>query len=129
MNFLLKTIFFLVLSGFISLIPSSQAAMILKTKNKQALIHLEGLKTKRGSYFEAVDLYGNKKGLLQIKKVGKKKAIGILSLGRIGKRWSLEPVSKKRAVAKIKQKRRATKMALIQKEKIKKKISSKKTSY
>lgn len=126
MKFFLKTLFFIFLFSFICLMPSSQAAIILKTKNKQALIHLEGIKTQRGSYFEVIDFYGQKKGVIQIKRVGEKKAIGVVKLGQIGKRWSLEPVSKKRAVAQITSQKRAAKIARIQKEKLKKKLALKK---
>ncbi len=96
---------------------SVESAVVLKINNNQALIHLEGLRTKRGAYFEALDLYGNSKGLVQIKRVGDKKAIGTLKLGRIGLKWSLEPKSKRWAISKL----RKYKMALLQKQKLKRK--------
>ena len=119
MNFL-KTlpVFFI----FLFFVPSSTAAIILKVKNKQALIHLEGIKTRKGSYFEAVDLYGRKKGIVQIKRIGQKKAIGVLKLGHMEQRWSLEPTSKKKAIAAQKKAKRRTKIARIPKEKIKRKF-------
>ena len=126
MNFFLRLQFFIVLSICVYFVPGSQAALILKTKNNQALIHLEGMKTKRGSYFEVVDFYGQKKGLIQIKRVGQQKAIGVVKSGSIGKRWSLEPLSERRAVAQIQRQERSLKIARIQKEKIKKRLALKK---
>ena len=123
MKLFLKIVFCFTIFSIVWLAPVSEAAMILKTKNKQALIHLEGIKTKKGSFFEVIDLYGKKKGLVQIKRVGEKKAIGIVRLGRIGKRWSLEPFSKGRAVAKIQKRKQSLKMARIQKEKLKRKLA------
>ena len=110
--------------AFICFVPSSPAAIVLKTKNKQALIHLEGLKTRKGAYFEAVNLYGKKQGIIQIKRVGNKKAIGVLKWGKMAKRWSLEPTSKKRVLALQKRVKRRAKIARIQKEKIKRKFHS-----
>lgn len=124
MNFVLKTLF--IFSGFALLISNSEAAIILKTKNKQALIHLEGLKTKKGAYFDAINLYGEKKGIVQIKRVGNKKAIGVLKLGLMEKRWSLEPTSKSKALAAQKRAKRKAKMARIQREKIKRKLAQRK---
>ena len=120
MNVVLKTLFCFIFVFFVS---NSEAVIVLKTKNKQALIHLEGLKTKRGAYFETVDLYGKRRGIVQIKRVARTKAIGVLQYGRMAKRWSLEPTSRKRAVAIQKNtKRRSVRIARIQKEKIKRKL-------
>ena len=112
----------LLVTLFLLSINSSQSAVILKINNNQSLIHLEGLKTKKGSYFEALDLYGNSKGLIQIKRVGNKKAIGILKLGKMALKYSLEPKSKKWAWSKM----RKYKTALIQRHKRKRKLSSQK---
>lgn len=80
---------------------STHGAVILKTKNKKALIHLEGLKTKQGAYFEVLDLYGKPRGLVRISKVGDKKAIGFLQAGHMEYKWSLEPKSKGFAYSKL----------------------------
>ena len=79
---------------------SSEGAVILKTTDRQALLHLEGLRTHPGAYFEVMDLYGNSRGLLQIRKLSKNKrrAIGILKSGRMAKRWALEPMSRRIAI-------------------------------
>lgn len=124
MNFVLKALFVAVC---VFIVSNSEAVIVLKTKSNQALIHLEGLKTKKGTYFEAIDLYGEKKGLVQIKRVGKKKAIGVLKWGRMAKRWSLEPVSKRKAIAVQKKARRKAKIARIQREKIKRKLARRKS--
>lgn len=73
--------------------PVSESTVILKTKGKRAFIHLEGHKTKKGAWFEVMDLYGQSKGLVQITKVGRSRAIGLVRLGRIKKHWALEPQS------------------------------------
>ena len=102
-------------------VPPAESAFILQTKNKQALIDLEGLKTKKGAYFTAVDMYGDNRGFVQIKKVGTTKAIGILTIGRMGRGWSLVPVSRSRvlAVKKAAKKKSARRIAGIRREKIK----------
>ena len=124
MNAMLKPLVFAV---FILFFPSSEAVIVLKIKNKQALIHLEGLKTKRGAYFEAINLYGKKQGIIQIKRVARTKAIGVLKYGRMAKRWSLEPISRKKAVTiQVRAKRRTVRVARIQKEKIKRKLAQRK---
>ena len=95
---------FKVLPLFIGLIlfpPMSPSSIILKTKKKAALIHLEGLRTKRGSYFDVIDIYGRKRGIMKIKKVGYQKAIGVLKVGSFDERWSLEPIGRRRALAQI----------------------------
>ncbi len=124
MRIILKILFFIFVSTLF--VANSEAVIVLKVKNKQALIHLEGVNTKRGAYFEAIDLYGKKKGILQIKRVGQKKAIGVLKWGKIAKRWSLEPISKNKALAVKKMAKRKVKLALIQKKKIKRKLAKQK---
>ncbi len=108
---------FIFTSLLLFIISPAQGAVIIKIHNNQALIHLEGLKTKKGSYFEALDIYGNSKGLVQIKQVGNEKAIGVLKLGKIGLKWSLEPKSRRWATSKF----RKYKTVLIQKQKLKRK--------
>lgn len=105
--------------GFIVFPLSSHSAFILQIKRQQALIHLEGLKTKKGSYFEILDLYGTKKGIIQIQRTGHQKAIGTLKLGKMGKRWSLEPISKSKAIAAQKKAKTKAKIALYKKAKTK----------
>lgn len=102
-------------------IPLTEAAVVLKTKGRKVLIHLEGTKTKKGSYFQVLNLYGEPRGLVQVQRVGKKKAIGVLKLGKIRKNWALEPKSKKwgkrqQRIAKLK-KRKAYKRRLAAKRK------------
>ena len=71
----------------------SFSAVILKIKDKKALIDLEGTNAHKGDQFEALNLYGKVKGILEIKKVKKGKAIGILRKGTMGVSWILEPKS------------------------------------
>ena len=112
---------------FILFAPNSESAIVLKTKNKQALIHLQGLKTKKGAYFSVVDSYGQKQGIVKIKRVAHTKAIGSLEYGTMAKNWSLEPMSKKRVMAvQQKAKRKAMRQARIQREKIKRKLAAQK---
>ena len=120
MNILRYLTFF----GLICLFFNSEAAVVLKTKNNQALIHLEGIKTKRGAYFFAVDLYGRKKGIIQVKRVAHTKAIGVLKYGSFAKRWSLEPTNRRTALAvQRKAQRRTAQIARIQKEKLKRRAA------
>ena len=111
----------------LSVADTAQAAIILKTKNKKALIYLEGLRTKKGAYFESFDLYGKRKGFVQIEKIGDTKAIGVLKWGRIGKRWSLEPISQSQAIAQINRRKRNSRTARIQRDKFKRKQARRKT--
>ncbi len=119
----LKSLAFFILLSLVVFAPNGRAVVVLKVKNKQALIHLEGLKTKRGAYFEVVDLYGKKRGLVQIKKTARTKAIGVLKQGSMVKMWSLEPISAKKAIAMQKRAKRAVKIARIQKEKIRRRLA------
>ncbi len=100
----IKIIFFAALSAsaFLLAAPSARGAVVLKTQGSKALIHLEGMRVSRGSYFEVLDMYGERKGIVRVKRAGKKKAIVSLKSGRAVKGWSLEPVSKKQAKAQIK---------------------------
>ncbi len=118
-NFFKLFIFFVFFSLILPL-PHSGAVIVLKTKDREALIHLEGLKTKAGAYFSAIDLYGQERGLVQIKQVAHSKAIGVLKQGAVAKRWSLEPVSRSKALAMQKKaKRKKLRLARIEREKIK----------
>ena len=91
--------FILLISGFFA-----QGAVILKKKNRQALLHLEGLRTEPGAYFEVVDWEGKTRGLMQIKRLSKnkKKAIGVLKTGKMARNWALEPVNGWVATRKLK---------------------------
>lgn len=121
---IVKFLAFSMCFSFILLVPSTEATLVLKTKDKQSLIRLEGVKTKKGAYFLVFDLDGQKKGIVQIKRVARTKAIGLLKYGSVAKGWSLEPMSKRKAVA-IQRvaKKRAEKIARIQREKIKRKLA------
>lgn len=91
--------FLLLISGF-----STQGAVILKKKNRHALLHLEGLRTEPGAYFEVVDWNGKTRGLMQIKRLSKnkKKAIGVLKTGKMARSWALEPVNSRVSARKLK---------------------------
>ena len=97
-------IFLLLFSGFFS-----HGAVILKKRSRQALLHLEGLRTHQGAYFEVIDWEGNSRGLVQIKRLSKnkKKAIGVLKSGKMAKNWALEPVSRWVAMNKLKRSKQA----------------------
>ncbi|MCY4320789.1 MAG: hypothetical protein OXC37_00060, partial [Bdellovibrionaceae bacterium] len=88
---------------------------------------LQGVKTKKGAYFDIFNLEKKKKGIAQIDRVGDRKAIVNLKTGSISKRWMLQPVSKELALYEIEksQKRKAL-MTRIHKEQIKRKIAFKK---
>ena len=114
--------------SFCLLMPFSsvRAMTILKTRSKQALIHLDGVQTKKGAYFEVLNLYGKKKGVVQIKRVSETKAIATLKYGSMAKSWSLEPTSEIRVVAVLKkEKQRRNWLAQIHKDKIKRKLAIK----
>ncbi|MGI9548561.1 MAG: hypothetical protein ACR2M7_01070 [Bdellovibrionales bacterium] len=102
----------LLISSLLLLPFFAQSVVILKTQDHQALIHLEGLRTRSGSYFEALDLYGKPRGLVQIRQVGQKKAIAVLRLGQMKPKWSLEPKSRKWAIYQI----RKHQVAFLQKQ-------------
>lgn len=79
----------------------AQAAIITKINKKQALIYLEGVMARKGSFFEVVNNYGEKKALIEILKVGKSKAIGIVKLGHAKQSWILKPIGYKKAMAQM----------------------------
>lgn len=85
-------VFFIVLFS-----PFVESAFVLKAKDEKALIHLEGKKIKKGAWFKVINPQGKAKGLVQIKKTGKSKAIAILKLGKIEKAWPLESINSKKA--------------------------------
>ena len=109
----------LLLSGF-----SSQGAVILKKRNQQALLHLEGLHASPGSYFEVVDWKGNSRGLIQIKRLSKnkRKAIGVLRSGQMAKNWALEPVKRRTALRKLQ--KSGERQALLKKRRPVRKLAS-----
>ena len=98
--------------------------LILKTKERKAFIHLQGVNTAEGSYFRVYDLEGNKKGLIQIDRVSHTKAIGTLKAGSMAKKWNLLFVSKKMAQLEIqKENKKRQQLALIRREKLKRKLA------
>ena len=98
--------------------------LILKTKDRKAFIHLQGVNTAEGSYFRVYDLEGNKKGLIQIDKVSHTKAIGTLKAGSMAKKWNLLFVSKKMALMEIqKADKKRQQLALVRREKLKRKLA------
>lgn len=103
---------------------SSQGAVILKKRNQQALLHLEGLRTSPGAYFEVMDWKGNSRGLIQIKRLSKnkKKAIGVLKSGQMAANWALEPVSRRTAFRKLR--KSGEKQALLKKRRSVRKLAS-----
>ena len=103
---------FVISALFICFVIPSNGALILKVKNKRALIHLEGMSLKSGSYVQVMDLYGKSQGLMKIKRVGEKKAIGILQLGKMKTRWALEPEKKRVALKALKKVAKKRKLAL-----------------
>ena len=108
-------------------LPSASAVIVLKTKEKKALVLLEGLKTQKGAYFDIFDLEGNKKGLVKMDRVAETKAIVSLKTGSIAKRWFLEPVSKELALYELKkEKKRKALSARIHREQVKRKVAFKK---
>lgn len=117
--------FFICLALFLPF--AGQSAVVLKKKGKQVLIHLKGLQTKRGAYLQIIDPYDEHRGIVQIKRVANKKAIGILRYGVLAKKWSLKPISKRKAILlQKKAKRKRARIARIQREKIKRKLAYKK---
>ena len=106
---------------------NSGAVIVIKVKNKQALIDLQGLKTKPGAYFSVIDVYGQKQGVVKLKKVAHTKAIGHLEHGTMASDWSLKPISTKTALSiKNKAKQESLRQARIQREKIKRRLAYKK---
>ena len=107
------------LSGF-----SSQGAVILKKRNQQALLHLEGLRTSPGAYFDVVDGKGKSRGLIQIKRLSrnKRKAIGVLRSGQMAANWALEPVNRRTALRKLR--KSEEKQALLKKRRSVRKLAS-----
>lgn len=118
-----KTLLF----SLVFFLPSAGAVIVLKTKEKKALVLLEGVKTQKGAYFDIFDLDGKKKGLAQMDRVAETKAIVSLKSGSIAKRWLLEPVSKELALYELKkEKKRKALSARIHREQIKRKVAFKK---
>ena len=102
------------LSALTAAVPKN--AVILKTKGKKVLIYLNGRNTKKGDYFQVVNTDGKAKGLIQIQKTGRVKAIGIVKWGKTQKNWLLEPKSEKWAKRRILlKKRKAYRKMLAQK--------------
>ncbi|MCZ0932546.1 MAG: hypothetical protein OXJ52_05280 [Oligoflexia bacterium] len=116
--FLFTLIFFLPIAG---------AVVVLKTKEKKALVLLEGVKTQKGAYFDVFDLNGNKKGLARMDRIAETKAIVSLKSGSIAKKWFLEPVSKELALYELKKERKRRALsARIHRDQIKRKVAFKK---
>ena len=92
----------------------SGAAIIEKVKEDKALIDMDGLKTKVGSYYVAIDTNERKKAILKIVKVADTKAVGMVLYGTIKPDLFLERVSSDKARL-IQQK--ARKLAQIKKKK------------
>ena len=112
---------------FLFFIPNASAVIVLKTKDKKALVLLEGVRTKKGAYFDIFDLDGNKKGLAQMERVAESKAIVTLKAGSIAKKWFLEPVTKELALDELKRdKKRKAVIARIHRDQIKRKLAFKK---
>lgn len=83
---------------FIILFSSfAESAFFLKVKGDRALVHLEGKKIKKGAWFKAINPQGKVKGLVQIQRTGKAKAIAALKMGKMEKTWPLESISGKKA--------------------------------
>ena len=85
------TIFYVFLIFFSTI---AHSAIILKIKDRKALVDLEGVTAEKGDKFDALNLYGKPLGVLQIKKVKKGKAIAVLIKGKMGVNWILEPAFK-----------------------------------
>ena len=99
----------------------------MKVKDRKALIHLQGMKTREGSYFRVYNLDNRRRGLLKIDRVSHTKAIGTLKVGAMSQKWNLEPVSKRTALFELKSaSERKERLALIQKEKMKRRVAQKK---
>lgn len=93
-------IFFIILFSSVA-----ESAFVLKSKGDKILIHLEGKNIKRGTWFKVINPLGKAKGLIQIKKTGKSKAIAVLKLGKTEKAWPLESISSKKARKLVKESR------------------------
>ena len=126
----MSKLFYLSMIFFIIWPASSYSALIMRVKNKKALIHLQGVKTQKGAYFKVYDLNNKKTGLLKIDRVAETKAIGTLKTGAMSRKWNLEPVSKRTALVELKKAiEKKEKLALIQKEKMKRRIAHQKRAY
>lgn len=114
--------------SFLIILPSfSYSALILRVKDKKALIHLQGVRTQKGAFFKVYNLNNKKTGLLKIDRVSQTKAIGTLKTGAMSRKWNLEPVSKRTALAELKKAfEKKQRLALIQKEKMKRRIAKRK---
>ena len=123
---MVKFLYFII--AFFFILPGiCYSALVLKVKNETVLIHLEGVKTQEGAFFRVYNLDNNKKGLIKIERVAQTKAIGTLKTGSVNKKWNLQPISKKIAVAELsRMTQRNKRIALIQKEKMKRKLAQKK---
>ena len=104
----------------------SEGAVILKKRNKQALLHLEGLETRIGTYFEVLDFKGKPRGILQIRRLSKngRKAIGVLKSGQMAKSWALEPMSRWAALKQIKKSETRRRQALLKKRRSVRKLAA-----
>ena len=124
----MSKLLYLLFSFLIILPASSYSALILRVKNKKALINLQGVKTQKGAFFKVYNLNNKKTGLLKIDRVSQTKAIGTLKIGAMSRKWNLEPVSKRTALVELKKAfEKKQKLALIQKEKMKRRIAKRKT--
>ena len=72
---------------------SAEGAFVLKAGRKKAIIHLQGKEVSKDDYFEAQGPKGRPRGLLQVKKTGKKKALARVVFGAVKKADNLKPVS------------------------------------
>ena len=88
------TLFFLCV---LQLSFSAEGAFVLKTGRKKAIIHLQGQTVSQDAYFEAQGPKGRPRGLVQIKKTGKKKALARVVFGAVKKADNLKPVSESSA--------------------------------
>ena len=110
---------------------SSEGAVILKKRNKQALLHLEGLETRIGTYFEVVDFKGKSRGVLQIRRLSKnrRKAIGVLKSGQMARSWALEPISRWAALKRIKRPEKGRQALLKKRRSVRKLAGASRRSY
>ena len=87
-----SVIFFL----FIFLISLSvHSATVVKVKGSKALVDLEDTEVDVGDKLIAINLYGKTKGIVKVHKIKRKKAIVVLTKGKIQAGWVLELASGK----------------------------------
>ena len=103
----------------------AESAFVLKTKGNRAIIHLEGKKIRKGAWFKAINPQGKVKGLIQIRKTGKTKAIAVLRMGKAEKTWPLEYTNSKKARKLIKEARLKKRKAAAYKIAAKKRLAEK----